>query len=141
MQALDSTGYHLTAHIGEDESEAQISLSQGNDVEEVHTREMKGSSGRPTDIECESSDEEDEYTSDECEDDDEDVIWCVEHDRAPFLGGASVGGFCSRHQFRVSLHLLNLEYQVRCQRMLLVSRRGEAVFMRALCRRYGLMDT
>ncbi|MQL74207.1 hypothetical protein Taro_006583 [Colocasia esculenta] len=35
---------------------------------------MKGSSGRPTDIECESSDEEEEYTSDECEDDDEDVV-------------------------------------------------------------------
>ncbi|MQL85964.1 hypothetical protein Taro_018486, partial [Colocasia esculenta] len=104
-------------------------------------------------------------------------IWCVEHDRAPVLGGASVGGFCSRHQLlvlrlsllRVRLHLLNLEDQVRvslhllityafyscyncwcslcvfsssssssssryvqCQRMLLVSRRGEAVFMRAL---------
>ncbi|MQM10088.1 hypothetical protein Taro_042977 [Colocasia esculenta] len=46
-------------------------------------------------------------------------IWCVEHDRVPVLGGASVGGFCSRHQLlvlrlsllRVSLHLLNLEDQ------------------------------
>ncbi|MQM21840.1 hypothetical protein Taro_054885 [Colocasia esculenta] len=35
---------------------------------------MKGSSGRPTNIECESSDEEEEYTSDECEDDDEDGV-------------------------------------------------------------------
>ncbi|MQM18649.1 hypothetical protein Taro_051644, partial [Colocasia esculenta] len=62
----------LTAHIGEDESEVPISLSQGNEVEEVDPREIKGSSGRRTDIECESSDEEEEYTSDECEDDDED---------------------------------------------------------------------
>ncbi|MQM14506.1 hypothetical protein Taro_047437 [Colocasia esculenta] len=35
---------------------------------------MKGSSERPTYIECESSDEEEEYTSDECEDDDEDGV-------------------------------------------------------------------
>ncbi|MQL67836.1 hypothetical protein Taro_000123 [Colocasia esculenta] len=129
-----ATVRHLTTHIGEDESEAPISLSQGNEVEEVDRREMKGRSERPTDIECESSDEEEEYTSDECEDDDEDEIWCVEHDRAPVLGGASVGGFCSRHQLlvlrlsllRESLHLLNLEdqVQVRCQRMLLVSRGG-----------------
>ncbi|MQL92859.1 hypothetical protein Taro_025491, partial [Colocasia esculenta] len=47
-------------------------------------------------------------------------IWCVDHNRAPVLGGASVGGFCSRHQLLVlllsllcvSLHLLNLEDQV-----------------------------
>ncbi|MQL79912.1 hypothetical protein Taro_012357 [Colocasia esculenta] len=41
-------------------------------LEEVDPHEIKGSSGRRTDIECESSDEEEEYTSDECEDDDED---------------------------------------------------------------------
>ncbi|MQM05587.1 hypothetical protein Taro_038395, partial [Colocasia esculenta] len=38
-------------------------------------------------------------------------IWCVEHDRAPVLGGAAVGGVCSRHQVWVSLHLIILEYQ------------------------------
>ncbi|MQL99026.1 hypothetical protein Taro_031742 [Colocasia esculenta] len=38
-------------------------------------------------------------------------IWCVEHDRALVLGGATKGGVCSRHQVRVSLHLLTLEYQ------------------------------
>ncbi|MQM11465.1 hypothetical protein Taro_044370 [Colocasia esculenta] len=25
-------------------------------------------------------------------------IWCVEHNRAPILEGAAVGGVCSRHQ-------------------------------------------
>ncbi|MQL83636.1 hypothetical protein Taro_016121 [Colocasia esculenta] len=35
---------------------------------------MKGSSEGRTDIECESSDEEEEYTSDECEDDDDDEV-------------------------------------------------------------------
>ncbi|MQL98969.1 hypothetical protein Taro_031683, partial [Colocasia esculenta] len=64
----------LTTHIGEDEFEAPISLSQGNEVEEVDPCEIKGSIGRRTDIECESSDEEEEYTSDECEDDDEDEV-------------------------------------------------------------------
>ncbi|MQM23371.1 hypothetical protein Taro_056435 [Colocasia esculenta] len=76
-------------------------------------------------------------------------IWCMEHDRAPVLGGPSVGGFCSRHRLlvlhlsllRVSLHLLNLENRVWCQRMLLVFRRGDAVFMRALCGRCGSMGT
>ncbi|MQM01517.1 hypothetical protein Taro_034277 [Colocasia esculenta] len=103
----------LTAHIGEDESEAPISLSKGNEVKEVDPHEIKWSSGRQTDIECESSDEEVEYTSDECEDDDEDgaeldisssseeEIWCVEDDRAPVLGGAAVGGVCWRHQLLV----------------------------------------
>ncbi|MQM15549.1 hypothetical protein Taro_048494, partial [Colocasia esculenta] len=51
-------------------------------------------------------------------------IWCVEDDRAPVLGGAAVGGVCWRHQ-------------VRCQRMLLVYTRGEAVFMKALCGRFN----
>ncbi|MQM16458.1 hypothetical protein Taro_049415 [Colocasia esculenta] len=123
----------LTAHTGEDESEAPICLSKGNEVEEVDPHEIKGSSGRRTYIECEGSDEEEEYTSDECvDDDDEDGaeldisssseeemdiilkwIWYVEHDRAPVLeGGAAVGGVCSRHQVRVSLHLLILEYQL-----------------------------
>ncbi|MQM20996.1 hypothetical protein Taro_054026 [Colocasia esculenta] len=41
-------------------------------------------------------------------------IWCVEHDRAPILKGAAVGGV------RVSLHLLNLEYQVRVSLHLLI---------------------
>ncbi|MQM22069.1 hypothetical protein Taro_055117, partial [Colocasia esculenta] len=62
----------LTANIGEDESEAPICLSKGNEVEEVDPHEIKGSSRRRTDIECEGFDEEEEYTSDECEDDDED---------------------------------------------------------------------
>ncbi|MQM11645.1 hypothetical protein Taro_044554 [Colocasia esculenta] len=124
----------LTTHIGEDEYEAPISLSQGNEVEVVDPHEVKGSSERRTDIECESFDEDEEYTSDECEDDDEDEIWCVEHDRAPVLGGASVGGFCSRHQLlvlhlsllRVSLHLLNLEDQncYSCWSFFCVSYRG-----------------
>ncbi|MQL86978.1 hypothetical protein Taro_019519 [Colocasia esculenta] len=48
-------------------------------------------------------------------------IWCVEHDRAPILGGgAVVGGVCLRHQVRVSLHLLILEYQVRVSLHLLL---------------------
>ena len=64
----------LTTHIGEDESEAPMSLSHGNEVEEVDPREMKDSSARRTDIEYESSGEEEEYTSDECEDDDEDGV-------------------------------------------------------------------
>ncbi|MQM23752.1 hypothetical protein Taro_056819, partial [Colocasia esculenta] len=38
-------------------------------------------------------------------------IWCVEHDRAPVLGGVAVGGVCLQHQVRVSLHLLILKYQ------------------------------
>ncbi|MQL84804.1 hypothetical protein Taro_017318 [Colocasia esculenta] len=119
-------------HIGEDESEAPVSLSKGNEVEEVDPHEIKGSSGRRTDIECESSDEEEEYTSDECEDDDEDGaeldisspseeemdiilkwIWCVVDDRVPVLGGgAIVGGVCFWHQVWVGLHLLLIEYQL-----------------------------
>ncbi|MQL74326.1 hypothetical protein Taro_006679 [Colocasia esculenta] len=47
-------------------------------------------------------------------------IWCVEHDRALVLGGAAVGGVCWRHQVRVSLHLLILEYQVRVSLHLLI---------------------
>ncbi|MQL76979.1 hypothetical protein Taro_009373 [Colocasia esculenta] len=47
-------------------------------------------------------------------------IWCVEHDRAPVLGGAAVGEVCWRHQIRVSLHLLILEYQVRVSLHLLI---------------------
>ncbi|MQL69638.1 hypothetical protein Taro_001919 [Colocasia esculenta] len=62
----------LTAHIGEDESEVPIYLSKGNVVEEVDPHEIIGSSGRRTYIECEGFDEEEEYTNDECEDDDED---------------------------------------------------------------------
>ncbi|MQL83730.1 hypothetical protein Taro_016218, partial [Colocasia esculenta] len=100
-----------------------ISLSKGNENEEVNPHEIKGSSGRRTNIEYESSDQEEEYTSDKCEDDDEDgaeldisssseeEIWCVEDDRAPVLGGAAVGGVCWRHQVLVSLLLLILEYQ------------------------------
>ncbi|MQL78423.1 hypothetical protein Taro_010857 [Colocasia esculenta] len=47
-------------------------------------------------------------------------IWCVEHDRAPVLGGAAMRGVCSRHQVWVSLHLLILEYQVRVSLHLLI---------------------
>ncbi|MQM09579.1 hypothetical protein Taro_042455, partial [Colocasia esculenta] len=67
----------LTVHTGVDEYEEPIYLSKGNEVEEVDPHEIKGSSGRLTDIDLgqvsgEDSDEEEEYTSDECEDDDED---------------------------------------------------------------------
>ncbi|MQM23136.1 hypothetical protein Taro_056200 [Colocasia esculenta] len=67
----------LTAHTGVDESEEPICLSKGNEVEEVDPHEIKGSSGRQIDIDVgqvsgEDSDEEKEYTSDECEDHDED---------------------------------------------------------------------
>ncbi|MQL70449.1 hypothetical protein Taro_002769 [Colocasia esculenta] len=53
----------LTTHTGEDESEAPIYLSKGNEIEEVDPHEIKGSSGRRTDIECEGSDKEEEYTN------------------------------------------------------------------------------
>ncbi|MQM10208.1 hypothetical protein Taro_043105 [Colocasia esculenta] len=67
----------LTAHTGVDESKEPICLSKGNEVEEVDPHEIKGSIGRRTDIDVgqvsgEDSNEEEEYTSDECEDDDED---------------------------------------------------------------------
>ncbi|MQL67865.1 hypothetical protein Taro_000133 [Colocasia esculenta] len=67
----------LIAHTGVDESKEPICLSKGNEVEEVDPHEIKGTSGRRTDIDVgqvssEDSDEEEEYTSDECEDDDED---------------------------------------------------------------------
>ncbi|MQL99995.1 hypothetical protein Taro_032726, partial [Colocasia esculenta] len=67
----------LTTHIGVDEFEEPICLSKGNEVEEVDPHEIKGSSGRRTNIDVgqvsgEDSDEEEEYTSDECEDDDKD---------------------------------------------------------------------
>ncbi|MQL85038.1 hypothetical protein Taro_017552 [Colocasia esculenta] len=62
----------LTTHTRVDESEEPISLSKGNEVEEVDPHEIKGSSGRQIDIDVDSNEEE-EYTSDECEDDDEDV--------------------------------------------------------------------
>ncbi|MQL84141.1 hypothetical protein Taro_016644 [Colocasia esculenta] len=68
------THVELTAHTIVDESEVPICLSKGNEVEEVDPHEIKWSSGRRTDIECEGSDEEEEYTSDECEDDDEDGV-------------------------------------------------------------------
>ncbi|MQM08749.1 hypothetical protein Taro_041606 [Colocasia esculenta] len=67
----------LTAHTGVDESEESICLSKENEVEEVDSHKIKGSSGRRINIDVgqvsdEDSDEEEEYTSDECEDDDED---------------------------------------------------------------------
>ncbi|MQL88470.1 hypothetical protein Taro_021031 [Colocasia esculenta] len=67
----------LTTHTGVDESEEPICLSKGNEVEEVNPHEIKGSSGRRTYIDVgqvsgEDYDEEEEYTSDECENDDED---------------------------------------------------------------------
>ncbi|MQM13467.1 hypothetical protein Taro_046392 [Colocasia esculenta] len=63
-----------------------------------------------------------------------------------FVGSISCWSFVypssySSRYVRVSSHLLILEYQVRCQRTLLVSRRGEAVFMTALCGRCGSMGT
>ncbi|MQM22774.1 hypothetical protein Taro_055831 [Colocasia esculenta] len=71
------THVELTAHTGVDESEEPICLSKENEVEEVDPHEIKGSSGRRINIDVgqvfgEDSDEEEEYTSDECEDDDED---------------------------------------------------------------------
>ncbi|MQL97184.1 hypothetical protein Taro_029870 [Colocasia esculenta] len=67
----------LTTHIGVDESEEPICLSKGNEIEEVDPHEIKGSSGSHANIDVgqvsgEDSDVEEEYTSDECEDDDED---------------------------------------------------------------------
>ncbi|MQM11354.1 hypothetical protein Taro_044261 [Colocasia esculenta] len=61
----------LTAHTGVDKSEEPIFLSKGNEVEEVDPHEIKWSSGRRTNIDVDS-DEKEEYTGDECEDDDED---------------------------------------------------------------------